>query len=742
MDEEFQFDNSPLGSVGSLVSAALETAGHSMQSSILDFFQLGFANDFAALLYLMAAIGGIFVIAVGGKYKFGLWFLLGPVLFFFLITPRVPSKGVSWSLGGRNFDQIYVDLATEGVSEKKIQIFRNEAGEIIRDTRDEGANKVGDVSWFFVSWDYFVSGFVRGFSSMLNLEASNADLSLLNKVQRYHTLMTLEVENPALKGFISLVMVSECNRYFGLMKDLYAANVRINSSEEVREMFQRTIVDEEGRKVVISSTDKALVEASRAGVLIDEKGNVITEERLREKQGYSCEDIWKLGINSITHNAESLFGAVAAANATEGMSIEDVKRQISAKVNTQYEHPDGRISKLDDNQRLLAFINEMALRIFFRELQKIHGNVNQIRSSPHGLQQPTNEEHQAAVDIREAYQGLEYEGKGIYLSLALALPYVQGLALYVLALSYPLFAMAVVFPGRHGAFFRWMALWFWIKSWDIGFAVVMLMDNLLYNLLPHGPPVIPEILDDPAEAIKTILEVDPAYGVNVYFNLLATLIAAVPVATGILVKRGGGEILHTVAEGFHDFSGKIGFAMMQAHTALRNYDLSEQVTRSENITVIEATRGGLLNAMKDPTVASALGAEFVRSYANNVASAKRDEIEGLRDNFLESLRGVAHSQEASRYLQQIAFTKIEQNVMRAAYEESQSSLHFHRVGRAIINYYSNHDWIIGHPAGAEISHEMSKRDFRPGGPIRDAQLGFAFREISRIRKAQEGMQER
>ncbi len=730
---DFIFDLEPIGSVGSLVAAVLETAGHSMHSAVLDFFEQGFSNDFGILLYLLAAISGLFIYAVGGHYKFGLWFFLGPTLFYALLLPRVPSKGVHWKLGGREFNQIYVERMTEGVTAERLS---------------EKGNKAGDVSWFFALWDEFVSGLVNSFVSLLKLDLSQIDLGFISKTQRYHTLLDLEIQDGSLKSFVNLLMVTRCNAYFGVMKDYYGANQRLNSAEEIRRDFKKTIIDKEGKESRIEKAHPAIQQALKNGILYDyiespadPTDNSILPQKITDenqlKENYTCEEIWQLGINSLKMHASTLFAAVANANLPPGMTVKDVEDKIREKVDTKVkiyakppESPDdtGEYEEvsLDDNQKLLVFINEIAVRMFFRELQKIEKNIIQAEFDQVHPKEFWANDNQSVHDLREAFQGLEYESKGMYLASMLAIPYLQGITLYFLALTYPFFAMAMIWPGRHWAFLRWMALWFWVKSWDIGFAIVMIVDELLYNLMPHGPPVSNSTAGDPAEALKTILEVDPGYTVNTYFNVLATLIGAVPVLTGILVKKGGGEIVHAVAQGYQNFSGKIGFAMEQYHLSLRNQDLAERITKGE----IKAFKGAIGASLRDRDVMAALGGELMaKQFLSrlNQAGGRKDILAGIASDIQSGLiQG-----EGGRYLRDLAKSKFHMNIRRAIYNESQRLENLQIVHDTIINYYSNHDFIITHPLSTEYDYKKAQINYRPGGATGNV-MSNAFRKVFKV----------
>jgi hypothetical protein len=284
-------------------------------------------------------------------------------------------------------------------------------------------------------------------------------------------------------------------------------------------------------------------------------------------------------------------------------------------------------------------------------------------------------------------------------------------ALYFLSLAFPFVCLALIYPGKHHAFLQWMALWFWVKAWDIGFAIVMLMDELMYNLLPHGPPLVPELMSDPAEALKTVLEVDPTYSVNTYFNILGTLIGAVPVVTGLLIKHGGGGMVDALRQGFRNFSGRIGFAMMQYQTAMRNMDLAEVVMKRERQAFLHARA----SAIFDPEVLVPLGLEV-----GAAASLKaRYEQMGSNDkvSFLRSLeREVMTGKATTSRLRNLWVKKLERNIAYAVYNESQSLDNIRIAHDTIVNWYSNHDFIIAHPFQKDIDHARIRAGYLAGGP--------------------------
>jgi hypothetical protein len=65
-------------------------------------------------------------------------------------------------------------------------------------------------------------------------------------------------------------------------------------------------------------------------------------------------------------------------------------------------------------------------------------------------------------------------------------PYIQGILLYVLAMAYPLACLLIVVPGWHKTLFTWMSFWAWAKLWDVGFAVVMVIERSIWAMLGNS----------------------------------------------------------------------------------------------------------------------------------------------------------------------------------------------------------------------------------------------------------------
>jgi len=85
-------------SAATIVGSVLETAGYmGLERILADFDE--FLRYTGAHLFLVSAFGAVISIVVFGSYRMGRYLLLGPGLFWVLITPKTTTSGVWWVMG-------------------------------------------------------------------------------------------------------------------------------------------------------------------------------------------------------------------------------------------------------------------------------------------------------------------------------------------------------------------------------------------------------------------------------------------------------------------------------------------------------------------------------------------------------------------------------------------------------------------------------------------------------------------
>ena len=174
-----------------LVAASLETAGYQMQSIVLSQMG-GMLNSLGALIYIACAMVAITYFAIHNRYDNGLWFLIGPGLFYWLVFSTVQSAGVDWQSGNTTLEKAA------------------DVNKII------GNSVNARVSWFFDEWNQIVSEAVTGLVSVIAERGKGKEETLRSKLkftlrqQVYESLFNAQLTDGALKRLIYYGIAGEC----------------------------------------------------------------------------------------------------------------------------------------------------------------------------------------------------------------------------------------------------------------------------------------------------------------------------------------------------------------------------------------------------------------------------------------------------------------------------------------------------------------------------------------------------
>lgn len=528
---------------GTIVAAALETAGAAIQSRMLDFVLGTDGMEIAALLYLASIIGAIIVVAVGGSYKWGRYLLVGPSLFLFLTQIQTESDSTEWAFGGSEYSQAAVTKALVGIDVA------------------EGGGGGARVSLFYNFWNVFMSEVTHRLIDLLNLTQSDSQFNFIQKVERYMEKVNfVSVSDPDLRLLVRLTLVNECSRYLALQRSAYDLNVL----EPVRNQYIQELKDTWDKKPIYLSSQ--ITESQFRGM----------DKWLESKNvdgSYTCPEIWRKIVEILKPQIEeTLLKDFKDGNMPEqddALTQENFLRQYGRSVSRR----SGLLgdSKTADNSSAFidavdwlvakALWNEVWQRNPYLEAMKLEGSSGLYQSGlPYVKGNPSGVNERVSQNIRQFEETNKYAERSRFTTAALSMPYFQGVALCMLSALYPFFAMMVVVPGRAASIFLWMGLWAWLKLWDLGFAVVMLIDNMLYAMFPRGQALTQGEMDEPGSAWQRVLEIDPNYSLSTYYTMISTCLFAVPLVTGVFVKMGGGELVNLMNQGWSNYSSRIAGA--------------------------------------------------------------------------------------------------------------------------------------------------------------------------------------
>lgn len=579
---------------GTLVAAAMETAGINIQAEMLELVNGDKGETLAGLLFLVSIISGVIMVAVGGNYKWARYLLVGPPLFFFLTQVTNPSSGAEWQHADAAFDRAYLDQALNGVV-------------------GEGNSRQNvDVALFFQFWNVFTTAITQDLMKQLNLVGDGSHLDFLIKLDRYMSFWThINFKDPNMLKFIRTIMVSECADYYMAKKAIVDPHV----APEHKDDYRRRLAQKESLPIF------------RTFAATREQNEMVwwmTTQRkppLEIDKAYTCDDLWKSAVQQLRTEVQATI--VENLNKFKGPeeTLGQVLDKFLKKIGTRQNRATEQIELTEEDEgALLQAVDwviarsmwlEMINRNRFTDYSSLEGHGGMfMTTAASGAHGGRTAGAITANSIQQFNRTEVYQSKGDYLTAALAMPHFQGIILLFLAAAYPFFAMMVVVPGRAGAMLMWMGLWAWAKLWDLGFAVVMMIDNILYALFPRGPNLAAGDIENPGRAWTRILEVDPSYSAQTYYNIIATCLFAVPIVTGVFVKAGGRELVNIIHQGWSTYATRLGTSFVSYHRSLQAQGYVKDQRMAEFREVAQA-----LNDLTNSDKFSGDLAEYVKTYA-------------------------------------------------------------------------------------------------------------------------------
>lgn len=701
-------DANLIGSVGTIQGAVLETIGHHLQSQMLDALSQGWAASLGGLIFVIAVIAGVLTIAIGGQYKWGLWFLFGPAIAFWILSMRVPSTGAEWRFGDRTFsggDLVKLNRAKEGLL-----------------GGDQGDQETAQVLRIFKYWDRFSSSVVQELVSLVRLQQSNSDVDVIAKTQRFLLLHKLEATDPRLKEFVAMAPLDKCHDYFYQAQlasgdgttergaqELESARTKLNQlSNQIRFDFKNypRIGDWVRRFGYQDAYNTAF------GVVASDQ--------------FTCGQLWKFAVEVFRTESESLITTALTTKLPPGALPEDFTTKLANKFARPTAEREAKVKNTaaggNAEQNFALLVNFVTARLLLKELAETDPNVLRATMfpTPQGALTPGDDPLADAMDSWYRLNRLEeYYNLGQFLQFALTLPYLQGMGLLFLAWTLPFFVLALVVPGRHLGFLLWFGLWFWLKSWDFGMAVVMLIDKILFALMPTGPAVTEQILQNPSEAFRAVLATDPSYSSATYYTLIATCILAIPVLTGLLIKKGGGDLINALTQASNQWSSQFGSAV----TAFQGSMMAQREAGQAALDTHKAVSSHLLAEMTNNVV--------LRNYAMSIGAATANgSVLKLNDGWIKKngfgflgssgaklLNSATESvsKAGQAYFRDAASEQLQANIDMVAYRQSNSDSNMRRASRAVGYGYFTHDFGLKYPS-SQLDVVRNAANLNWGGP--------------------------
>jgi hypothetical protein len=194
---------------------------------------------------------------------------------------------------------------------------------------------------------------------------------------------------------------------------------------------------------------------------------------LKEEDNMSCADLLFYAMNGLRWEAGQIYYqliSTAPRNMNSDQVIYnlfygwDLRNQCGEKLNTE------------------------GIQHFLKDLILIHLVRNEMAVAPKVVDSRYSGQSAAAANPGNrmiAESGAKAKFGEVY-TWALMMPYVQGVLLYLLAMAYPFVCVMIVVPGWHKTLFTWMSFWTWVKLWDLGFAVVLVLERSIWAVMGNN----------------------------------------------------------------------------------------------------------------------------------------------------------------------------------------------------------------------------------------------------------------
>lgn len=526
------------------IAAAFATQGYFVQADLL--WQLSFTNlgIWAIIVFIAAAVGGMISMVLGNPPRHYVWFFLGPALYVWLIDTTQEVSGVKWQIGTidpSNQEESW-RLAETGLRNSNIT---ERLGITIN--ADGPPGKKVKIATAFLFWDELISSTVNhlvswtGINRQLsgNGSATNItdgppgrlgkgidDWSILShqKWSMLENITAARFHHPEIRDAFVSFMSSECGDLFtkSINKPAYITATRLRGAalDPNTSLDDFSIFLKDGAPMRWNLTDKRVpFPRSLAKVFVGASNqpgqyfefNPATQalkDKFKDATDITCSGYLYLIIQAFRWEAGHIYHQMLTqpSAATGGRTPLDVDQQL-------YSLFYGWDIKKSGQQ-----VDMQELKKFAKNLTLVHLIRNELDLAPNIMTNRYNyaKESENYVDAYQKSTGAKSKFGELY-AWARLLPYVQGLLLYGLAAIYPVACVLIIMPGWSKTIFTWMSFWAWAKLWDVGFALVMVLERSIWAMM--GNSVNNAALNAAIAKMSDISDVNVTAASNVVANV-------------------------------------------------------------------------------------------------------------------------------------------------------------------------------------------------------------------------------
>ncbi|MCB0344798.1 MAG: hypothetical protein KDD66_06765, partial [Bdellovibrionales bacterium] len=458
-------------STGTVMAAAMETSGYKAQEVILSQMH-DMLGNLASLIYIVCAVVGIFSVVFTGGYRLGLWLLVAPHLFYWTIDNRTLASGVDWQFGAYQNNN--------GAVEEVLGYTAPSQGE-------------SNVSWLFHQYNRLVSSIIQETIKVVTDDQTKRQMKFMTRQHIMDDLFAAEPTDPGLWGLVKwstavcsqelqdarMLALGERDSSYKFTPEWDAANDRLNGTNSVHRL------DTKNKPLYTTSGSLAYAKelldsfASKSDGELDAYTRHRGSECLRDATGYryatirnssrlddegvSCSQLWcwmHHGLKEEAANALARSMDKHLQDDTTNDTYSEILQEIATKLHVCQpssnpdDDPDGcardeegkpfQTVQPDESviptimagyllRKIMTSDRRSDMMTTFGQHAGISGKAFNFNSK-----MDANQRQEVGQRMRQ-HQMAMTERARVY-SLAMTIPYIQGVLLYGLAMLFPFFA--------------------------------------------------------------------------------------------------------------------------------------------------------------------------------------------------------------------------------------------------------------------------------------------------------------
>lgn len=509
------------------IGAAFTTEGYYVQADLIDYLTTSAFGLWAPLLYMLAALGGFIGMAMGQPPRTYLWFFIGPALYAWLLDTREPVHGVGWKIAGvpQNQKEVW-KLAETGLLNTNYVEKRGYAVHADKAPTGGGGGGGGEafVALPFIWFDELVSSTVQWmvhWSGVYKQKEGSGTTNIaehggtISKAQdKWYLLSNLKwsllesitgakAHSPDLRDAFISFLASECgdelakmvndralvsssrNRSGKLADTMFAGGVSAGGSSCPSNTYDDGLSILQSIYVPIPPSLRSLaygVPGASSGafwLFLPSGTQTKFDDHFVNYDNISCADYLYVIVQGFRWESGHVYHQLMSVTPND-MEPEHVVYNMfygwGLRDDSGGAGGSGTLLTVDQQK---LFTQDLILVHLFRNEMKFAPKLADQRYSASGA------EMESYVESYQRTTGSKTKYGEVY-TWALMVPYIQGIVLYLLAIGYPFACILIVVPGWHKVILTWASFWAWAKLWDLGFAIVMVLERSIWAMLGNN----------------------------------------------------------------------------------------------------------------------------------------------------------------------------------------------------------------------------------------------------------------